>query len=133
MAELTWKATLIAAVILTLIGAILATCINYAKASIKSIKAGIEGPFSCVYNSSDADAVIVTTTLCNDTTYEELVCKYVFVSYKDISRNVSVNNIKLTPSYAYNNDVNKTLLDSRPHMFSNGEKRDLGRVSIVII
>lgn len=105
MAEITWKATFIGAFILFLIGVVVATCLNYAQPSLRSIRAGIDGPFGCLYNSSRPNSRISDTLLCNET--NKLVsedCIYIYVSYTDRDTNEVTPDILLSPSYRYSKE-----------------------------
>lgn len=96
MAEVTWRATLIGALMLFLIGVVVATCLNYTQACLSSIKAGLNGPYSC-----QIERQLNETILCNDTGVPSVQdCIYVFVSFEYPETSTQAENIKL--SYTYN-------------------------------
>lgn len=97
MAEVTWKATLIGAVILFLIGLVVATCINYSKASLESIKAGLDGPFECTYDGEDRIKM-----LCNETEAATVHdCLKIYVEFRRPSNGHVTRHIRLALSYRY--------------------------------
>lgn len=101
MAEVSWKATFIGAFILFLIGVVVATCLNYAQPALRSINAGIAGPFDCFYDAHDNASKAYRKVLCNETTFfMQQNCVYIFVSYSNSETRHS--GLKLTPSYRYN-------------------------------
>lgn len=100
MAEVTWKATFIGAFLLFLIGVVVATCLNYAYASISSIKAGLAGPYTCHFDSQNNKSLLHKTVLCNSSANVETVqsCIYIYVSYTS-DDGVTTENIKLSSTY----------------------------------
>lgn len=102
MAEVTWRATLIGALMLFLIGLVVATCLNYTQASLRSIMVGLNGPFSC-----QVEEQLRQTKLCNDSGELSIQdCVYIFVSYTDEKKGKTISNIKLAYSYSENDTYN---------------------------
>lgn len=107
MAEVTWRSTFIGALMLFLIGLVVATCLNYASASLTSIKAGISGPFKCHFTKNSGSWKRYQI-LCNETYFVQLQdCIYIYVSYRPDDGSDAVSNIQLTPSYRYSNPAKK--------------------------
>jgi len=123
MSEVTWKATIVGAFVLFLIGLVVATSLNYAETSLKSIKAGLRGPYDCQF-----DYRVNDTKLCNETIYIAVQpCIYMYVNYTDQETGVTVSDIKLAISYIYDRADDK--LKDRTKLNSKGEAVHIGRVS----
>lgn len=126
MAEVTWRATLIGALILFLIGVVVATCLNYTQASLNSIRAGLNGPYEC---NIEVHKQQNKRILCNDTGHPNVQdCIYVFVSFKDPHTGALTRDIKLSHTYLQEKNDSSSQ-QNRIVYTEEGEERMLGQVT----
>lgn len=129
MAEVTWKATFLGAFILFLIGVVVATCLNYALPAYVSIKAGISGPYECIYNPELKNSRIERNILCKETGFDKpQKCVYILVSYQVADSKEIIRDIKLTPNYRYDNN-DTAIKPAYTFKTTKGDAKPLGRVS----
>lgn len=122
MAEVTAKATFIGALILFLIGLVVATLLNYAEPSVNSIAAGLDGPFDCEYEYVERRGI-----LCNETDYLAVQdCLYYYVKYFNKNAQTYTTGIKLSRSYRY--ERLETVTRHRIKYSNDSEEVLLGKV-----
>lgn len=128
MAELTWRGTFMGAFVLLLIGIVCASSLLYARASMTSIKVGLEGPLDCKFDSTKNTSIIIRPIECNETTFLKVQrCVYLFVSYTPDGGNETIHGIKLSPHYRYEHPPKRS--HYRQYIDSDGQERALGEVS----